>query len=214
MTGQAAHTRHAGNADQASAPTLAHGLNERMKGSRQREVVGGEGTGHDIQVLALRGVHADADAGIGHHHLGDAQAGQAVLCCLYQRIGLGHIEGIEDVAIFRQARITGPALHVIQPTGHQGQTPAQPGIAGGQGLAQPAGGARDEGQWCRRGHAAQGLVSGTSTPRTRPRRLMTCSTLSMARLSAVKRSWPRVSSTGLWDFTCSVSMKACRNSPR
>jgi hypothetical protein len=45
-----------------------------MEGRHQADVVGREGLRHHVDVLALRRVDADADAGIGDHHVGQALA--------------------------------------------------------------------------------------------------------------------------------------------
>ena len=69
-----------------------------MKGGRCAYVVGGKRLLHHIKVFAHLGVHANADAGIGNHHIRHALAGDAGFARRNDTVANGDIGAINLIA--------------------------------------------------------------------------------------------------------------------
>jgi hypothetical protein len=119
-----------------------------VEGGGQADVVGGQGVAQHVQVRALGGVHAHADAGVGDHHVGQALRLDAGLAGGHDAVHIGHVGAVDAHAVRRQALGLRPGLHFGRAARHQGQAPAGLRITRGQRLADAAGGAGDEDQGC------------------------------------------------------------------
>jgi hypothetical protein len=181
---QAADGRDAGHAHQRARATCAHRRHEGVEGGRQAHVVEREHLAHHVEVGALGGVHADADAGGGHHHVGQALRGDAASAGRDDGIGVGHVGAVHGRAPGAQALRAAPGLQQLGAPRHQRQPPAGLGVARRQRLADAAGSAGDESQRCRHRQTLR-----ASPRRGRPRLLHGASAPPAAGPSARAAAW-------------------------
>ena len=92
MARQAAHTGHTGHAHQLPAAAIAHRGNEGLEGVDQALHIGRHDLGEHRQVVGLGQVQPEADAGIGHHDVGQAHVGNASLRHRLHGRGVAHVE--------------------------------------------------------------------------------------------------------------------------
>ena len=147
---QAADRRDAGDADQRARAARTHGGQKRMEGGCGADVVEREHVAHHVQVLAHCRVHADADAGVGDHHIGQALPGDAALGSADDAVDLLHVGGVGDAALGTEALRLGPVFDFCGAASGQRQSPSRLCVACCQRLADAARRAGDEGQ--RGGH--------------------------------------------------------------
>ena len=108
MTGQTSDTCHAGHANQATSATLHHCVDERMERGGQANVVGRQGLRHHIQIRPRGRVHADADAGIRHHHIGHALRRQTRTPCRHDAADVCHVGAIDLIAVCAYSELFAP----------------------------------------------------------------------------------------------------------
>ena len=101
---------------------------------------------HHLEVAEHRGVHADADAGVGDHHVGQALRGDAGAAGGGDAVDVAHVGGVDGAACRIQALRLRPGLDLAGAPRHQRQPVAGAVEAPGQRLADAAGGAGDEDQ--------------------------------------------------------------------
>ncbi len=95
-----------------------------MEGGGQAEVVGGEGARHHVEVAAHGGVHADADAGVGDHHVGQALLRDAGGAGRDDAVDLGDVGAVDPPAAGVQLPRRRPGLDLGRAPRHQRQVVA------------------------------------------------------------------------------------------
>lgn len=124
MSGQPPHRGHAGHAHQRAAPPRLHRRDERLEGGGHTDHIGLQQVTQHRQVFGQGQVDADADAGVGHDHIGQALLHQAGM-----RHGL-HGGLVAHIGRIHRPPVGGPALGehpLTQQLGtarHQGHAPA------------------------------------------------------------------------------------------
>jgi hypothetical protein len=121
----ARQTSNAGNtadSDQTPATALRHGGHKGLESRSQTEVVGGKYALHHVKIRSDGGVHANADAGVGNHDVGQTLALDALRTRRANAVDVRHIGMVNLVTLRVEPGCVGPTLNFSHTPCDQRQT--------------------------------------------------------------------------------------------